>query len=144
MADLKLNLKIDWKEGVKGSGTIKGDELNVGIAVPEGTGGSGNGSNPLELLSSSAIACYSMTLVSIMETRKLPVTEYTMDTEVISSDDKISIIHHPKLSLPPNATEKEIEVAHRAFKSADKACSIGNLLKNAGVTIDIDGSVSID
>lgn len=144
MADLKLNLKTDWKEGVKGRGIIKGDELNVGIAIPEATGGSGNGSNPLELLASSAIACYSMTLVSIIETRALPVTGYTMDTEVINSNDKISIIHRPKLNLSSSATEKETEIADRAFKSADKACSVGNLLKNAGVTIDIDGSVSID
>lgn len=70
MADLKTNLKTVWDGNTKGNGRIKANFLETNIAIPESLGGSGEGAEPKELLITSAAACYTMTLVTMLETRK--------------------------------------------------------------------------
>jgi lipoyl-dependent peroxiredoxin len=144
MADLKTNLKTVWYGNTKGNGRIKANFLETNIAIPESLGGSGEGAEPKELLITSAAACYTMTLVTMLETRKLPVTGLTMDSEATNSKEEgFKIIHYPQIILSADATEEHIQAANRAIVSADKGCAIGNMLKKADVQIDIEGKVSI-
>ncbi|WP_338789550.1 OsmC family protein [Metabacillus sp. FJAT-53654] len=116
------------------------------MAIPESSGGTGEGAEPKGLLVSSAAACYSMTLVAMLEARKLNVTGLTMNTEATNSKEegfKIIIIHYPHIILSADATEDQIQSANRAIVAADKAYAIGNMLKKADVQIDIEGKVSI-
>ncbi|MEM1503635.1 OsmC family protein [Domibacillus sp. 8LH] len=144
MAGSKTNVKTVWNGNTKGTGKIKADRLETNIAIPESLGGSGEGTEPKELLVSSAAACYSMTLVAMLETRKLPVAELTMKSEATNSKEEgFKIIHYPYVILSADATEEQIQAANRAIVAADKGCAIGNMLKKAEVQIDFEGKVSV-
>lgn len=139
----KLNLK--WTGTSKGNGVYKreSDNEKLTIAIPVESGGSGEGFAPRELLASSAGACFSLTLVSLMDVRKLPLTEFSMDTEVTKEENQYKIIHYPKVVLSNTATEKDYAAVERAIALADKRCSIGNLLKEAGVELSIEAEIII-
>ncbi|MCI2256480.1 OsmC family protein [Domibacillus sp. PGB-M46] len=144
MDSLKTNLKIVWNGNTKGAGRVKAAHLETNIAIPESLGGSGEGTEPKELLVTSAAACYSMTLVAMLETRKLPVAGLTMDSEATNSKEEgFKIIHYPHVILSANATEEQVQSANRTILAADKGCAIGNMLKKADVQIDLEGKVSV-
>lgn len=130
-------LKLKWMGDSKGSGEFvrESDNEKLNIAIPTA---------PRDLLGSSAGACLALTLVNLMDVRKLPVTDFSMETEVTKNDNTYSITHYPKIRLSSEATEKEQQGAKRAVESADKRCTIGNVLKEAGVKITIEPSVTID
>jgi len=141
---LTTKLKTTWNGNMKGNGTIKSDRLDTPIAIPNSLGGTGDGTDPKSLLIASAAACYSMTLVAILQNRKLPVSELTMESEVADfKETGFSIDHRLQVNLAPDATDEQIDAVKSAFQAADKACTIGNLLKKAGAQIQIDGSVSV-
>ncbi|MBY7142001.1 OsmC family protein [Virgibacillus sp. NKC19-3] len=145
MADVKTNVKTVWNGDTKGNGSMKANYLNTKIAIPESSGGTGEGTDPKELLVTSAAACYTMTLVAMLEARKLPVDQFTMNSEGTNSrEEGFQIIHYPYIILSANATEKDIQSVNRAFTSADKGCAVGNMLKKADVQIDIVGNVSVE
>ncbi|MBT2624160.1 OsmC family protein [Bacillus sp. ISL-32] len=134
-----MKTKIDWNNGIKGNGSLKTEFLNTKIAIPAEFGGSGDGASPKEILIASATACYTSVLVSMIESRDLPVIDVVVDSEGLNSDDEFKIIHHPRIVLSENATEKQIQSANRIFAAADRGCTIGNLLKKADVKIEVRG-----
>ncbi|WP_436868580.1 OsmC family protein [Staphylococcus equorum] len=134
---------INWNYDIKGYGSIKGNNLDTKIAIPEELGGSGEGSDPKQILVSSAASCYIMTLVSIIETRKLPVIELTMSSEMsILEDNTLNIIHYPRIVLSDQKSDEVYQSADRALIIADKGCAIGNLLKKTDVNINIKGEIT--
>jgi peroxiredoxin-like protein len=139
---LKSNVNIVWKSGLKGNGFLETEFLDTKIAIPAEFGGSGNGASPKEILVASAAACYTSVLVSMIESRYLPVVDLTVNSEEINSDDEFKIIHYPHIVLSGKATEKQIQAANRIFSLADKGCTVGNLLKKAGIKIEIQGNIS--
>ena len=143
MAENKTNLDIIWNGGTTGNGTLKGEYLDTRIAIPTSMKGSGDGTDPKELLVSSAATCYITTLAYMLETRKLSVAELTMKSEATMSDSGLKFTHFPQILLTADATENQIQSAERAIDGADKACEVGNLLKNTGVVIEIEGEVSL-
>lgn len=143
MSEMKSNVSIVWNGGIAGNGTIKADYLDTEIAVPISLNGTGKGTDPKELLISSAATCYITTLAAILENRKLSVEELTMNTITERIDERLKITHHPHVILSTDATEKEIQSAERALEGADRVCEVGNLLKKAGVAVDFTGKVSL-
>ncbi|PCD05032.1 osmotically inducible protein OsmC [Peribacillus simplex] len=136
--DSKTKLKTVWYGNTKGNGKIQANDLETNIAIPESFGGSGEGAEPKGLLVNSAVACYTMTLVAMLETRNLPVAGFTMDSEASNSKEEgFKIIHYPHINFV-SATEDQIQSANRAILAADKGCSVGNMLKKANVQIDIE------
>ncbi len=84
-----------------------------------------------------------MTLVSIIETRKLPVIELTMSSEMsILEDNTLNIIHYPRIVLSDQKSDEVYQSADRALIIADKGCAIGNLLKKTDVNINIKGEIT--
>ncbi|MEC0493272.1 OsmC family protein [Bacillus glycinifermentans] len=138
---MKTNVKIDWNNGIKGNGSLKTESLNTKIAIPAEFGGSGDGASPKEILIASATACYTSVLVSMIESRDLPVIGVAVDSEGLNSDDEFKIIHRPRIVLSEKATEKQIQSANRIFAAADRGCTIGNLLKKADVKIEVQGEI---
>ncbi|MCG1010557.1 OsmC family protein [Salinicoccus sp. ID82-1] len=143
MANQNITLETVWN-GNQGEGVIHSRNIDTKIAIPEAMGGTGAGTDPKEMLISSAAACYSMTLASMLEARKLPVTEFTMRSEAgMTEENNLQIVHYPQITLSAEATEKEVQSVDRAFSSADKACAVGNILKKADNEISIEGSISV-
>ncbi|WP_054860583.1 OsmC family protein [Gracilibacillus sp. JCM 18860] len=137
-------IKMVWNGNTKGNGKIQGENLKTDIAIPQSLGGSGEGTDPKELLLASAATCYATTLVYMLETKDLPVIEFTMKSKAnVSREDGIQIIHQPHIVLSSEATEKQSQAADRAFISADKSCAVGNILKKADAQITIEGKVTV-
>lgn len=144
MAESNTNLKTVWYGNTKGNGRIESNNFDTNIAIPESSGGTGEGAEPKGLLVSSAAACYSMTLVAMLEAKKLNVTELTMNTEATNSKEEgFKITHYPNVILSADATDNQIESANRTIQAADKACVVGNMLKKADAQIMIEGKVSV-
>jgi lipoyl-dependent peroxiredoxin len=142
MAVTKAQLKLNWNGNTKGNGTIKGDALETKVAIPQSSGVSGKGTNPKELLVASAASCYKLTLVAMLEARKLPVVGLSMETEATNSKEEgFKITHYPQVILSAEATEEEKQTAKRTIEAADKGCKVGNMLKKADVQINIIGKV---
>lgn len=126
---MKTNVNIVWQGGATGNGMLKADYLHTKVAIPTSLGGSGHGADPKELLVSSAATCFIATLTYMLESRKLPVVEHTINSKVMISKDGFNIIHFPQIILSADATEAQIQSAQRAIDGADKGCEVGNLLK---------------
>ncbi|UNT71720.1 OsmC family protein (plasmid) [Bacillus sp. N447-1] len=142
MVNVETNANVVWHNGVKGNGVLKTEFLNTRIAIPAALGGSGNGASPKEVLVASVTACYTSVLVSMIESRELPVVEVNVNSKGHVSDGVFKIIHYPRMVLSESATEKHIQVANRLFEAADKGCAVGNLLKKADVKIEVKGEIS--
>jgi peroxiredoxin-like protein len=143
MAELKTTVNIAWNGGATGNGTLKAEYLDTKVAIPTSLGGSGNGADPKELLVSSATTCYIATLTYMLESRKLPIVQLTLNSEASISDKGFNITHAPQIVLAADATEDQVQSAERAIEGADKGCEVGNLLKKAGVVIEAQGKVSL-
>jgi lipoyl-dependent peroxiredoxin len=142
MADTKTILKTSWNGNSKGNGSIKGHYLETNVAIPQSLGGSGEGTDPKELLVASAAACYKLTLVAMLEARNLPVEDLIMETEATNSKEEgFKITHYLQITLSADAKEEEKQTAIRTIEAADKGCKVGNMLKKADVQIDIVGKV---
>jgi osmotically inducible protein OsmC len=60
----------------------------------------------------------------------------------ISVKEGFKITHYPNLVLSADATEEQIQSAHKATEAEDKGCEVGNMLKKADVQIEVQGKVS--
>ncbi len=129
---------------MKGRGEIEADSFAAPIAIPDSLGGSGEGTDPKTLLLSSAASCYLLTLVAILQNRKLPVAGLTLASQVSEIEEAgLTIEHQVRAALPSGATDEQVQAANSAFEAADRACAIGNILKKAGAQISIGGLVQI-
>ncbi|WP_228552655.1 OsmC family protein, partial [Paenibacillus polymyxa] len=145
MAERIINMNTVWYKDAKGDGRIKSDNLQTQIAIPVPKGGSGKGAEPQQLLISSAVACYTMTLAYMLDKNKLPVTGFFMDTEGnITQGDQLSITHRPHVVLNPGATHEDVSMTEDFIQKAEENCHIGQLLIKAGVSVGTQGKVTID
>ncbi len=128
-----FHMQIKWEGGRLGQGKLNGEALNTTVSVPVEFNGPNVGSNPEELLIGSVLTCYSITLASLIENRKIPVESFTVCSEGIVSrkDGKLQftkIIHRPTLIL----ADGDNEIAELARKTADLAeqnCMIARSLR---------------
>lgn len=119
--------------------------MQTQIAIPVPKGGSGEGAEPQQLLMSSAVACYTMTLAYMLDRKKVPVAGFFMDTEGnIAKGDQLSITHRLHVVLNSGASNEDVTMAEALILQAEKDCHIGQLLIKAGVPVGTEGKVSID
>ncbi|CAM3371472.1 osmotically inducible protein OsmC [Paenibacillus taichungensis] len=145
MANQKINMNTVWFKDAKGEGRIKSDNLQTQIAIPAPKGGSGDGAEPQQLLISSAVACYTMTLAYMLDKSKVPVSGFFMDTEGdVAPGDQLSITHRPHVVLKSDATKDHVNLVENLVLKAEENCHIGQLLIKAGVPVATQGTVSID
>ncbi|RRJ65132.1 osmotically inducible protein OsmC [Paenibacillus oralis] len=145
MVEPKIKMNTIWYKNAKGDGRIQSDNLKTKIAIPVPKGGSGEGAEPQQLLISSAVACFTMTLAYMLDRKKMPVTGFFMDTEgTVSQGGHPAIAHHPHVVLTSDATKEDVAMVEELIVQADKDCHIGQLLKKAGVPVDTQGKVSIE
>ena len=139
---MKIDVNAVWNGGVTGNGTLKAEYLDTKIAIPTSLGGSGNGANPKEVLVASVTTCYTANLTFVLESKKLPVAELTVNSEARISDNEFEIIHFPEIVLSADASDEQVQSAERATEEAEKGCEVGNILKKADVEIKVLGKVS--
>jgi peroxiredoxin-like protein len=125
-----------WQGNREGNGLIRlPGGSNLEVSVPKELDGPGIGTNPEELLISSANNCYMITLAAMLSNRKIEVEKLEVSSEGIVEkvDRKLQfkqIIHKPVISIRTGSgvtVEKLEEIAVRA----EKACFISNTLRNS-------------
>lgn len=136
-------LQMNWNGLTKGSGTIEAEKITLPVAIPAHFGGTGEGANPKELLAASAASCYLMTLAAMLQRHKIPASGITMTTELTGDKPAdMHISHRVEIILQEDIQADLNQSVQTLIHNADKSCMIGNLIKQSGVQITIEGKVA--
>jgi len=127
---------VEWAGGRNGSGTVTGEGSGAKnqIAVPAEFQGTGNGTNPEEMLACSVAACYSITLGIIVENQKLPVTGMTVKAVGEVEQNGPSFVYkkitiRPRISVAADATDDQLKRIQDMSHKADGYCIITNAVR---------------
>lgn len=135
---------VEWQGGRDGSGSVKG--LGSGheapLAAPVEFGGSGNGTNPEELLCAAVAACYSITFGIIAANRKIPFislkAEATGEVEQAGMQFTYrTITIRPTITLAADATDDQMAIAEDMAHKVDLYCIITNAVRDK-VAINVE------
>lgn len=136
-------LQIKWNGLTEGAGMIEAERMELPVAIPEHFGGTGAGANPKDLLAASAASCYLMTLAAMLQGHKIPATGITLTTELTGDNpSNMHISHRVQVTLAGKDQADPEQRVEELILQADKRCMIGNLIKQSGVKITIDGKVA--
>lgn len=130
-------VKVVWSGGRDGSGAVTPENsgIELPIAVPREFQGTGDGTNPEELLACAVAACYTITFGIIAANRKIPVVN--VETEALGEVEqngaqftykKIAI--RPLIRLSPEATDDHLKLASDMAHRADGYCIITNAVRD--------------
>ncbi len=121
-----------WAGGLAGQGNIETGKINFEVSAPAELGGNGTGTNPEEMLLSSAATCYLITLGSLLERRKWVFEEISIRSEAtinIKGGLKFeSILHKPFLKLNSEVSLDEKEEIRKIAMRAEQVCMITKAL----------------
>ncbi|MBL8067641.1 MAG: OsmC family protein [Armatimonadetes bacterium] len=138
---------VRWQGGRGGSGQASGDRSGTAspLATPPEFGGSGNGTNPEELLAKAVAGCYSITFGIIAETRRIPLVGVeTHATGVVEENGPQftyqSITIRPTITLSADATDEQVALAEQMSHKADLYCIITNAIRDK-VSISVEPTI---
>lgn len=136
------NIQLSWSGDIKGSGYIDSDIFKTAISIPSEFGGNGNGADPKTLLFSSAASCYLMTLVGILQVKKIDVTKIEMVT-LVRGDIKSGLVvtHKPILYVSNVVYQEKVSQINDSIIKADESCFVGNVIKESGIIINVEGTI---
>lgn len=145
MAKHVFTLMANWPGGRNDSGMIQAGNLQTNVSIPPEMDGPGIGTNPDEMLLGAAATCYIITLAAMMERSRLEKKSLTMISEgIVDVTNGVityeRIIHKPRIVLAADATEEDIQKAHRLAERAEASCMISRAVKG-NVEIDLKASV---
>ena len=137
-------VSVEWSGAREGSGKVKGDGsgLELPLAAPIEFGGSGEGTNPEELLAAAVAACYTITFGIIAGNRKLPVESIraTAVGEVEQAGMQFTyktITIKPEITLASGATDDDLKTAEDMAHKADLYCIITNAVRDkVAITVE--------
>lgn len=144
----EYHANVNWNGGKDGSGELSFDGSGhvAPLAVPLEFQGTGNGTNPEEMLTGAVASCYSITFGIIASNRKLPII--SLKTKAIGEVEqagmqftfkKITIL--PTVVLDSSATDDQIKAAEDMAHKADLYCIITNAVRGK-VEIAVEPSIS--
>ncbi|MCA8057368.1 MULTISPECIES: OsmC family protein [Burkholderia cepacia complex] len=143
MAKANFDFVATWCGGVSGEGKIGARNFELGIAIPEAFGGSGEGASPKDLFAAATAACLLSTLRVISEKRALPVKGLSIKTSGESDEGGFHIKHDVDIELDGHATSQDVETTKQMITSADRSCTIGNMARKAGVLIEVQQNIKV-
>lgn len=140
-----FQLQTAWKGGLSGKGELRAEGLQTKIAAPAPLGGSGQGSNPEELLLGAAATCYLITLGTMLESRRLVVRWLSLISELTVSvgngKQRVeSIVHRPLIELGETGGERDLERLRLIAIRAERSCMISKAM-SGNVSIRVEPEV---
>ncbi len=128
-----FHLTADWPGNRNDVGQIETGELKTKISIPDAMDGPGVGTNPDEMLLGAAATCYIITLAAMLERSHIPKVSLTMKSEgIVDVTNGVftydAIIHRPKLLLPSDLSDRDLEKAQRLAEKAESSCMITRAL----------------
>ncbi|MCJ8014863.1 OsmC family protein [Paenibacillus sp. KQZ6P-2] len=126
-------LQAEWDGGRNSEGRIEAGQLKTAISIPKEMGGPGIGTNPDEMLLGAAATCYLITLAAMMERSGVPVEKLSLESEGIVDVTNniftyVSITHKPYVLLKKQASDKDVDLAHRLAEKAEGSCMISRAI----------------
>lgn len=134
-----FTVKGYWEGDRLGQGEIQANGFKTTVSVPKQLEGPGVGSNPEELLISSAANCYLITLASILSNRGITYSKIDLSSEgVVSKKEKKltfeQIIHKPVIYGSTGLSNEDL---NKYVNMAEKACFISRTLNdNVKITVE--------
>jgi peroxiredoxin-like protein len=145
MADLSYAISaVGRGTGREREGTISVDGHTVTFSAPANMGGKGSGASPETLLLSAVTACYSLTLLAILQKRQLAVESISVQTDG-------TVTGHPRetkfaaIVVNPGIHGGDVSRAAEYRGAADEACTIcfiGQTVAAGGVAYNV-GTVTV-
>ncbi|NUL82416.1 MAG: OsmC family protein [Armatimonadetes bacterium] len=140
-------VKVKWIGGRDGQGvshSIRSGHT-AALGVPSEFGGTNEGTNPEELLTSAIAACYSITFGIIAANRKLPFegieTEAKGQVEQRTGMFVFTRVEiSPTIRLAADATDEQIALANDIAHKADGYCIITNAVRDK-VQIEVSPNI---
>ncbi|MFX4304386.1 OsmC family protein [Exiguobacterium sp. A1_3_1] len=128
-----FHLTADWPGNRNDVGQIETGELKTKISIPDAMDGPGVGTNPDEMLLGAAATCYIITLAAMLERSHIPKVSLTMESEgIVDVTNGVftydAIIHRPKLLLPSDLSDRDLEKVQRLAEKAESSCMITRAL----------------
>ncbi|HLO11625.1 MAG TPA: OsmC family protein [Pseudoneobacillus sp.] len=145
MAEHHFHLKANWPGGRNDVGEISAGNLVTKVSIPPEMDGPGVGTNPDEMLLGAAATCYIITLAAMMERSKLEKVSLTMESEgIVDVTNGVitykKIIHRPHIVLKADASERDIQLAHKLAEKAETSCMISRAIQG-NVVIELEATV---
>lgn len=138
---------VEWTGGREGSGKVTSQHSGTSnpIAVGKEFNGTGQGTNPEELLASSVASCYTITFGIIAQNRKIPVQ--SIETQAVGEVEQngaqftyTSMTIRPTITLEAGATEDQVKLAEDMAHKADLYCIITNAVRDK-VKIQVEPNI---
>ncbi|PLT35066.1 OsmC family protein [Bacillus sp. V5-8f] len=147
MAEHHFYLTANWPGLRNDVGEIEAGNLRTKISIPQEMDGPGIGTNPDEMLLGAAATCYIITLAAMMERSRLTKRQLTMDSEgIVDVTNGVitykKIIHSPKIILLPDASERDLSLAHRLAEKAETSCMISRAIKG-NIELELKPEITI-
>lgn len=145
MAEHHFHLKANWPGGRNDVGEISAGNLVAKVSIPPEMDGPGVGTNPDEMLLGAAATCYIITLAAMMERSKIEKVSLTMESEgIVDVTNGVitykKIIHRPHIVLKADASERDIQLAHKLAEKAETSCMISRAIQG-NVVIELEATV---
>jgi len=130
-------LKGEWSGGRNSVGHIESSGITSKLSAPANLDGPGVGTNPEELLLSSAAGCYMITLASLLTNRSIPYIRIELESEAFVENDKglrfDRIEHRPTVVVEGQV---DVEKVKSLTLHAEHACMVSSALRgNVEVTV---------
>lgn len=145
MAEHHFHLKADWPGLRNDVGTIDAGNLKTQISIPNEMDGPGIGTNPDEMLLGAASTCYIITLAAMLERSKIEKEGLTLESVgVVDVTNGVftykKIIHRPTIRLKDDASQKDIELARKLARKAEKSCMISRAIMG-NVELELEATI---
>jgi peroxiredoxin-like protein len=129
-------VSVDWTGGREGSGSAKPAHSGstFQLAVGKEFQGTGEGTNPEELLTSAIGSCYTITFGIIAANRKIPVKSIHVDVVGQVEQNGVSLVYkaitlRPQIVLESSATDEQVALATDMAHKADGYCLVTNAVR---------------
>ena len=148
MTEHLFHLNAQWPGGRNDVGTIDAGQLKTKVSIPSAMNGPGIGTNPDEMLLGAAATCYIITLATMMEQSNLRKEQLKMESiGVVDVQNGVitykKIIHKPQITLPSDATQKDVARAQRLAEKAETSCMISRAIQG-NVDIQLDANIQVN
>jgi len=128
-------------------GQTAGEHVNTMISLPKGLDGAARGTNPEEMLASTAAACYLITLGIILEKREIAAERLEVTSTLTMDAQKIKItklVHEPKVKLTSAPTAEQRSSIANAIERAEQMCPIANAIRGNVEIVVVSNEATIE
>ena len=133
MSSCSYQVNSEYVGGLDGVGRVQAQGFELAFSAPKELHGAGQGTNPEELLTAAASACYLITLATILKFQGIEVRRISNKTEMDLKSTlpmRITQIRHRPVIVVASGCSAETRAKIEALiQRSEQACLVGQSLK---------------